>query len=774
MREHLAFWSTLLALIASAWVLLFHTRISTDLGYFLPPGASMAEKLLVNQVREGAASRLILIGLEGGSEKARAQLSMDMAQVLRANPLFVYIANGQQVHNESEGELLLRYRYLLSPAITGERFTAESLAQSLRDRLNELASPLGSLSKPYLPMDPTGEFLATLQTLASAQDVNSRQGVWFSGDGTRALLVAATRAPGFDIDAQAAAVQAIQAAFAAHNGASVRLLLTGPGVFSVQARDQIANDAARLGVLDSLFLIGLLLLVYRSPRLVALSFLPLVGGALTAAAAASVLFGTLHGITLGFGTTLIGVANDYPIHLFTHMRPGTKIRDTLNHIWPTVRLGVITTVAGFSAMLLSGFQGLAQLAVFAISGLLMAGMITRWMLPVISPQGFALPAWLDQGGRQIAALAWLQKLHLLVPLILLAGLTYLAVARSSLWDDDLGKLSPVSAGSKQLDSELRAQLGAPDLRKIILVTGDSEQQALERSEALADTLRPLQARGALASFDLAAHYLPSIKVQHQRQMQLPEPAELRDSMNTAMRGLPFKSDLFTPFLEQVAAAKSLPPLNLTRLRGTTLEGRVGSLLFKQDGQWIALIPLVGVADDNALRSTLATLDGSVGANSVFYLDLKQESDRLVGNYRQEALHLLGWGAAAIALLLTVGLGSWRQAGRIMLPMAAAIAVTSALLVGWEGGLSLFHLVSLLMVVGIAMDYALFFNCPAETAQERARTLHSLMVCNITTVVAFGLLLTSHTFVLVAIGSTVAAGALLALLFAAMTSRRFSH
>lgn len=765
MRERLAFWSLLLLLALSAWVLMFHTRFSTDLGYFLPRGASTAEKLLVSQVREGAASRLILIGLEGGSEEQRAQASTALARQLQDNPLFAYVANGQQTLGEAERDLLFNHRYLLSPAVIAERFSADGLAQALRARLGELASPLATLVKPTLAADPTGEFLAVAQAWASGRHVPLRQGVWFSRDGKRALLVAATKAPGFDIDAQTTAVQAIRAAYAAHRIDGVELLLTGPGVFSVQARDQISGDAARLGVLDSLFLTGLLWLVYRSRRLILLSFLPLLGGALVAAAAVSVLFGGVHGITLGFGSTLIGVANDYPIHLFTHMQPGTKIRDTLRHIWPTVRLGVLATVAGFSAMVFSGFDGLAQLGVFAVAGLFAAGLITRWVLPVISPQGFALPAWLDRGGKPMQLVTALRRLRLLVPALLAAAAAYLIFVPKALWDDDLGKLSPVSSRSKQLDAELRAELGAPDLRKIIIVTGDSEQQALERSEALAARLQPLASRGALAGFDMASRYLPSVRTQRQRQAQLPDAAMLRANLDQAARGLPFKPGLFEPFLAQVASAEAQAPLTPEALHGTPLESKVRALLFQQERRWLALVPLTGVQDEAALRAVLAGWN----PDSVFYLDLKQESDRLVGRYRQEALQLLAWGAAAIAALLTIGLGSWRQAGRVLLPMATAVAVASALLLGTEGGLSLFHLVSLLLVVGIAMDYALFFNRPAETAQEQARTLHSLLVCNATTVVAFGLLLSSHTSILVAIGSTVATGAMLALLFAAMTS-----
>ena len=41
-------------------------------------------------------------------------------------------------------------------------------------------------------------------------------------------------------------------------------------------------------------------------------------------------------------------------------------------IWPTLRLGVLTSICGFSAMLFSGFTGFAQLGLFTIVGLVVA------------------------------------------------------------------------------------------------------------------------------------------------------------------------------------------------------------------------------------------------------------------------------------------------------------------------------------------------------------------------------------------------------------------
>ena len=96
----------------------------------------------------------------------------------------------------------------------------------------------------------------------------------------------------------------------------------------------------------------------------------------------------MHGITLGFGATLIGEAVDYPSYAFIQAARGERLADTLARIGPTLRLAVLTTVFGASAMALSSFQGLAQLGVLTIVGVGVAGLVTRWVLPALAPAGW--------------------------------------------------------------------------------------------------------------------------------------------------------------------------------------------------------------------------------------------------------------------------------------------------------------------------------------------------------------------------------------------------
>ena len=127
-------------------------------------------------------------------------------------------------------------------------------------------------------------------------------------------------------------------------------------MFAVASRDLIKGEAVKLSSLSSLLIALLLLSVYRSVPALVLGMVPVVTGALAGVAAVALGFGAVHGITLGFGVTLIGEAVDYSIYLFVQ-RSG----DWRRAVWPTLRLGVLTSIAGFAALVPSGFQGLAQL-----------------------------------------------------------------------------------------------------------------------------------------------------------------------------------------------------------------------------------------------------------------------------------------------------------------------------------------------------------------------------------------------------------------------------
>ena len=793
----------LAASLAAAGWLIPNLSVRTDLSSFMPRGASVEDRLLLAELRAGPASRIILISLLVDDAKALAKRSRTVAKQLRDSGLFSRVMNGEQLLGPGGRATIFAKRYLLSSTVTAARFSSAGLEAALRARLRELKRTFTSFNKGELARDPTAEFNSILARWRPSAHPHSRFGVWTNGDGTRAVFVAETRAPGFDLRAQEQALAAIRGVIALGNpsGGLEALKLTGPGVFAVASRDTIREESRTLAIAASAAVAVILLVSFRRASILVLATLPLATALVFATLAVQFLFAGIHAITIAFGTTVIGVVIDYPIHLFSHLpakRDSTGTFDRTNStartgptastdpieltepaelaelaepanaaadIWPTLRLSALTTATGYLAMSNADFPGLQELAAFAILGILVAAGFTRWGLPGLIP-GRAYPGAPTLLRSATAALfvprRWLQGSVAALGIAALVVLFY----RPSVWQDDIAALSPIPTRVFAEDRGLRAQLGIPDVNYIAVLRGASAQVVLEASERVAQRLRPLIADGTVGSVDLAARYLPSVRTQQRRQAALPTPAVLSSHLHAALSGLPFRADAFAPFQAAVEAARSMPAVHVADIAGTVLGARVQSSLYPVDGVWRALINFSDVRNPEALERHLADSEES----GLTFINVKRDTSRLLGAFREQALRRIALGVVIMVVVVWVGLGSLQGVVRALAPGFIAAVFTLAVLSLMEEPLTLFHLVSGLLVVGISIDYGLFFGRDERDAEARARTTHGIAVCAASTVCVFGLLSTSALPVLNAIGTTVAVGAVASFVCAMALSR----
>jgi len=777
----------LIGVAAAVWVVA-GAHYLTDMSAFLPAKPTELQSLLVDQLRDGPASRLIMIAVEGGGAESRAQVSGEMARRLRGDAEFSSVDNGApaDAERDRDRDFLFRHRYLLSDDVAAERFTAAGLRAALQETIGNLAAPTGLMMKELVPHDPTGEMLHIIDGLARTRGPRMLNGVWVAGDGSRALLVARTAAPGSDTDAQEHALQAIRGAFraavgAAGPGAALRLRMSGPGVFAVAARDKIKRAATRLSIASSLLVIGVLATVYRSAAAVLLGLLPVATGALCGIAAVALGFGAVHGITLGFGVTLIGESVDYSIYFFIQSRRRGAVRSWQQQFWPTVRLGMLTSVCGFASLLPSGFPGLAQLGVYSISGLVAAAAVTRFVLPQLLPRALEV--------RDVAPLgAWLglqrDRLRRAAPglragvacALALGAIAILVAQRSTLWNHELSRLSPISAEDLRTDAALRSDLGGADVLDVVVVSGSSLEAVLQGAERACTALRASVDAGVIGDFDSPAAYLPSLAAQRARRNALPARTVLGAALHDADSGLDLDESRLAPFIEDVDAARRGALVTRDDLRGTTLAAGFDALIVHRSGRWSAMLPLHAPAAAAAPSIDLARVAAALAAARVTdarVLDMKAQTDALYSGYLQDAIRLSLYGLALIVLLLLAALRSPARVARVLAPLGLAVLMVAAGLALGGRQLNLLHLVGMLLIVAVGSNYALFFDAEpgAHDRATRSLTLASLAIANLATVIGFGLLSFSQVPVLEALGETVAPGAFLALLFAAlMTSR----
>ncbi|MEO7730629.1 MAG: hypothetical protein ABIY55_06620, partial [Kofleriaceae bacterium] len=163
---------------------------------------------------------------------------------------------------------------------------------------------------------------------------------------------------------------------------------------------------------------------------------------------------------------------------------------------------------------------------------------------------------------------------------------------------------------------------------------------------------------------------------------------------------------------------------------------------------IALIPFVGGADCAALRRLVPSATIIVPTETIIELFRGVRIRTVVAS-------LIGF--AAIFLLL---LARYRSVAKVMVALAPALlacVATVGTLVALDMPLTILHVMSLLLVVSMGVDFGIFFVDTTDTLEESARTMVSILTASITTILSFGLLGLSASPGLAALGITVTLG-----------------
>jgi predicted exporter len=328
----------------------------------------------------------------------------------------------------------------------------------------------------------------------------------------------------------------------------------------------------------------------------------------------------------------------------------------------------------------------------------------------------------------------------------------LAIAPRPFWQNNLAALTPLPQNLLQHDARLREALGAPDVRYLLVLQAPTEQGVLALSEKLQPRVDALVARHAVDALELPSRYLPTVATQQARQAKLPDRATLRHALDEARQGLPFRADLFQPFLDDVETARRLPPLTPPRYAQTPLGQRLAAMLVQRDGHWLGLGTVSGLHDVVAVQAL-----GRDTGGAVRLLDLKAASESLVVDYRTRILQALLVATILLVLTISFALRSVRRAWHVLAPMTLATFLVLAVerVAGIE--ISLFHLVALILAGGLGLHYALFFERDTGDPAEQRRTLHATIVCVLSALLVFGMLAWATIPVLRAIGLTVSLG-----------------
>ncbi len=769
--------AVVLILLAAAFVAM-RLEVTTDISDFLPTGSDRQLARVSRAVASGDASRTIMLTVEADDTPGAVEVSRALEEQLRSDDAlmeqlsFLEVGPPQGI-DQALWELYHPRR--LSFAAPTER-TAEHLVSpegmkaAVEDIRRRLASPLSTLITKTAPQDPFLSIPRLFERMQSGRtDALATVDDRFIAEERFAVFLIGTEASAFDAPeqrrVQAGIDEAVERVRAQRELGPVEQ--SSLARFSIRAETTIKSDIQRTSILSMVGLALLCLIVLRSFRLVVLTLIPIGCAMLAATAVSLLLFGQVHGLTLAFGASLIGVCVDYVVHFYVHhtLHPDADgARGTLRRIWPALLLGATTTAVGFAVMGGSSFPGLRQVAIFASVGVTAALLSTRVLLPALMPKVEPRAALRDRLADALAA-----GFHRLRRsrwpgwvLVLLAVGASAWGARAVPWRDDLADMKQLDPDLLEQDERVRERVARFDQGRFIVALGDNEEQALLVNDQVGDALHEATDAEELAAWHGVSTLLPSATRQQAVALLIRSTPKIREQLEAALAEAGFHEALFEPFFEYLAQPPE-PPLTFEDLAATPAASMVRSMRL-QVGDQIGFVTVVrGVADSDALAERIGAIDGAM------YIDQTELMGSAMRAYRVRTVQLLGVGLLAVLLVLGVRYRSLRVTLAVIAPAILAAGVTIAVLAATDRGLDLIGLTAILMILSIGVDYGVFL---AETRDDLdaalPATLLGLTVCWLSTVLGFGVLALSEHPTMNTIGVVAAVGVTASLLLAPTT------
>ncbi|HEX7380901.1 MAG TPA: MMPL family transporter [Nevskiaceae bacterium] len=610
------------------------------------------------------------------------------------------------------------------------------------------------------PLDLFGGFLVQT-TPAVAADVDLRDGVLTVARGPTHYVLVDARLLGnaFSSGEGDRVAPAIAAALAQAHAAGLQVIASGVVLHAIAAANEARSQVLRFGIVQALGLLLLLWWAFRTWRVPLLAVVTLGVAFLAAFVAVDLAFGRIHVLTLVFGCNLAGVAIDYCMYFCADQfrAPGRwRPVDALASVGGAITVGMVVSVLSYAVLATTPFPGLQQMALFCGAGLIVAwACVLCWYPQGLRPApervaGRHALRFERLDGRVSAALGSAPHGLWWIVVIAVVALTGLGLQRLH-FQDDIRVLQDAPPRLVQQDQEVAQLLGGGMDRRFLLVRGADPEQVLERSEALDTRLRALRRAGAIGGFMSVTQALPSERRQADNRRLLA--AEVYDGeqglMARFMRSLGFDASAvrerlaqFNPKAAPLTLAEWLPTVAAEPYRHLWL-GSIGA------DTSAAITTLQDVHNAAALPGAAAGLPG------VRLLDPVHSVSHVLGVYRVRALWLTALAGLLSAVLLAVYFRRRKDWDLAVVP-ALSLAVTLALF-GWFGlPVNLFNVVALLLVLGLAVDYALF------TQRGRAHGYSMLLPVSLaaaTTLLAFGLLALSSTPFVRSLGLTVLVGVL---------------
>ncbi|EPJ96381.1 MMPL family transporter [Pseudomonas sp. CFII68] len=725
----------LLAVLALAgWQWRNGAPLSANLMELVPGTSPDALELIAEQRMQEPLNREVLV-LVGHTDRQQAiALAQTLGEQWQASGLFDKVQWTLQADLPALRRQLLDGRLAMLSAADRQQLIEQPEA-FIQQRVQALFDPFSGFS--LVPNQD--DWLGLTGRIQNSQpqrgaikfDIGSGALVADADGKSWVMLRARAQGNAFDMNLPLQVAELLQRSRDQASQAQGQLLAASGLLYAASGQQQASREITWVGGGATVGILLLLLLAFRRLR-VWLAFVPVLVGMLFGAVACVALFGRMHVMTLVLGSSLIGVAVDYPLHYLSKSwslkpwRSWPALRLTL----PGLSLSLVTTCIGYLALAWTPFPALTQIAIFSAAGLVGAYLSAVCLLPALLKGADLRPA---QWPLRLCECLLQARQALLArvptPVLLVLLLSFCA---GGLWHlttkNDIRQWIGTPQHLTDEARDIARITGFQPTSQFFLIRADDQSQLLERQTALNERLDQLigleKLQGYLSLNQLVS---PPAEQQNVREALARLPAFWQPLLDLGVPVAALQAEL--------AQLQALPVEDIDAALTGPLAEPYRTLWLGPTGQGVAaMISLQGLNDAALLRVQAVDLPG------VQLVDRLGDLNRVFAATQVSAAELKLASCVLIVLVLIWPFGVGAALRIVALPLLAALCSLASL--GWLGQpLTLFSLFGLLLVTAIGVDYAILMR---EQIGGAAVSLLGTLLAAVTTWLSFGLLALSST------------------------------
>ena len=609
--------------------------------------------------------------------------------------------------------------------------TKENLQETSENNVMLLFSPEGNFFKDIIPSDPIGIVPVILENFKklnfAGQNLDFTNGYFTNDKNNTALLLYNTNNNEFDRSQADKIINYIKDI----NGSlpqGSRVFSLGAARYTQENNSIIVNDVKKILIISILLIFLVFLVLVKDKYAIFVYTVPLLV-LIPSAAFTFLKFGFLSGITLGFGSILMGLAVDYSVYVYYSFKSSNeniKKSEILKKVSKPVILSGLTSIMSFFVLYFCDIILFKQLAYFAVFGLIYAVLIALLLAPI----------FYKVQNKQTLTIKLPESINckvsiILIILIVILGLISLKFIKTDFSLESLNSVSKQCLQDRKIFDEFVGY--DTDTKSMLFVGGENKEEILFLSQKI-------------SNFDIL-NFVPSKQQQEQNLNRWKQfwtekkVVQLKKEINSYYEKYGIDTSVFNRFynfLKTAQAPKDVKEFDITTMYNPFIK-------FKNKEYMIHFV------DDSF------TIPQEFKDNKNIVLLSQKElqsalSDKTIKTIFFVTLFIL----LLDFFLLTFSFKNVKLALVSFIPILVSVSIFTILSSLFSVKLNLFSLFCLPLIIGLSVDYVIFI----VHQYTKSKTLYPSMavaVAALSSLAGFGSLIFANHTVLFSLGFALSVG-----------------